>query len=66
MKLLLRALGKKSPVYKSIGYPGKKVRVTLRPESCVSEGWGWSKPLHTPSSLALLLLFQDPADQLDR
>lgn len=41
-------------------YPRRKVRVTLRPESPVL------RMGVEPPSLALLLLFQDPAAQLDR
>lgn len=63
---LLQALGKKSPVYKSVDHSGQKIRVTPRPDSCVLEGGGWSKTLHTPPTLATLLPSQDAAAQLDR
>lgn len=63
---LLQALGKKSPVCKSVDHSGQKITVTSRPESYVLEGGGRSKPLHTPPTLATLLPFQDAAAQLDR
>lgn len=54
---LLQALGKKSPVYKSVDHSGQKIRVTPRPDSCVLEGGGMEQdPAHAshPSYLTAL------------